>query len=69
MTPVGRWYEAFRDSAMRWARSTFGHPGERLMGYVFFLPDIVRLLIHLPWMEEISSLVRLKKPWPTIRHS
>ena len=47
MTSVGRWYENFRESALRWARSTFRHPGERLMGYIFFLPDIVRLMVHL----------------------
>jgi len=47
MTPLGRWYEEFRDNALRWGRSAFGHPGERLMGLLFFLPDIVRLMVHL----------------------
>lgn len=47
MTAVGHWYESFRDSALRWARSAFGHPGERLMGYVFFPADLVRLMVHL----------------------
>jgi uncharacterized membrane protein YkvA (DUF1232 family) len=47
MTTFDRYYEVFRDSAMRWARSTLKGPGERIMGYLFFLPDIARLLIHL----------------------
>lgn len=47
MTSLGRWYEGIRDRAMRWARSTGGNAGERLIGYLFFLPDLVRLLVHL----------------------
>ncbi len=47
MTSFGRWYENFRDSVLRWARSSFGHPGERVIGLLFFLPDIVRLMVHL----------------------
>jgi uncharacterized membrane protein YkvA (DUF1232 family) len=47
MTPVGRWYEYVRDSALRWGRSSFGNAGERFMAALFFLPDIVRLLVHL----------------------
>lgn len=47
MTPVGRWYESFRDSALRWARSSFGQFGERFMAALFLLPDITRLMVHL----------------------
>lgn len=47
MTAFGKMYENFRDGALRWARSTLGRPGEKGMLYLFLLPDLARLLIHL----------------------
>lgn len=44
---IGKRYDLFREGVVRWGRSAFGQPGERVACYLFLLPDLVRLQIRL----------------------
>lgn len=56
---IARWYDTFREQAMRWARSSLGRFGERMMLYLFLLPDIVRLFVALLSDTSVSLLDKL----------
>ena len=47
MTEPGKFYDAIRDSALKWSQRWFGNLGEVVMLYIFLLPDLVRLMITL----------------------
>ncbi len=47
MTNPGTFYDAVRDSALKWSQRWFGNFGEIAMLYIFLLPDLVRLMINL----------------------
>lgn len=47
MTEFGKIYDGLRNGALQWARRWFGEVGVTVMGYLWLLPDLVRLLANL----------------------
>ena len=47
MTEPVKFYDAIRDSALKWSQRWFGNFGEIVMLYIFLLPDLARLMINL----------------------
>ncbi|PIE33674.1 hypothetical protein CSA56_11215 [candidate division KSB3 bacterium] len=47
MEDIGKLYDSFRETLLRWTRTWFGRPGEVVMLYLFLLPDLVRLMANL----------------------
>ena len=44
---LGRMYDSFRNTLLRWAATWVGRPGEVIMLYLFLLPDLIRLMVNL----------------------
>lgn len=47
MTEFGKIYDGLRNGALQWARRWFGEVGVTVMGYLWLLPDLIRLLANL----------------------
>ncbi len=47
MEDIGKFYDAVRETLLRWSRRWFGRPGEVVMSYLLLLPDLVRLMVNL----------------------